>query len=499
MQLDEAEKRLEDTQNKLACLRECNGKNASPNFTNRKETANVKRSACPIQTIETSEKRHLPPSSQQHHNTTMSSASQNQTPSRPQLIIPSFQNIPQLIKKKESGSVVSTSAQQSTPSTPLVDVKAEKDCSISLGKENMDAETKGTKRKIDQVENKDLIKLISKSSSPVTISCQTGCILPSQHKRKPRSLVLCPTNDQLFATSALDGAVNLWQLEGKGSSANLLSSTDCPSGKQRWPEDIAWHPLGKKLFSVYCADNGDCQVSILNMNKGKQKPKLSFLKEKPHIKGIINGIMFMPWDKNPFVTGGSDHAVFLWSDKDGKDLWKPTLLHNDYHTSAVMGVAGLLHKDVVMSAGADKRIVGFDVAAERPDYRHQTDSKCMNVLPNPCDNNLFMVQTATHERQLRLFDSRLRQSEVHALGWKQESSESQSALINQSWSPNGLYITSGSADPVIHIFDIRYNARKPSQTIRAHQRRVFKAAWHCTLPLLVSISSDLNIGLHKIT
>lgn len=103
------------------------------------------------------------------------------------------------------------------------------------------------------------------------------------------------------------------------------------------------------------------------------------------------------------------------------------------------------------------------------------------------------------ERQLRLFDFREKPREVHAFGWKQESSESQSALIDQSWSPDGMLISSGSVDPVIHIFDVRYNARKPSQSIRAHDKRVFKAVWHQNLPLLISISSDLNIGMHKIT
>lgn len=52
------------------------------------------------------------------------------------------------------------------------------------------------------------------------------------------------------------------------SSASLLSSTDCVSPKQRrWPEDIAWHPQGNCLFSVYSADGGDSQISVLNLNK----------------------------------------------------------------------------------------------------------------------------------------------------------------------------------------------------------------------------------------
>ncbi|THG03767.1 hypothetical protein TEA_003742 [Camellia sinensis var. sinensis] len=192
--------------------------------------------------------------------------------------------------------------------------------------------------------------------------------------------------------------------------------------------------------------------------------RVGYLEEKPHTKGIIN-IVFMPWENICFVTGGSDHAVILWTEKDGENLWKPKALHRSMHSSAVMGVAGMQQKQIVLSAGVDEN------------YGHQIDSKCMSVLPNPCDFNLFMIQTGTPERQLRLFDIRLRQTEIHAFGWKQESSESQSALINQAWSPDGLYITSGSVDPVIHIFDIRYNAHKPSQSVKAHQKRVFNVVF----------------------
>ena len=110
---------------------------------------------------------------------------------------------------------------------------------------------------------------------------------------------------------------------------------------------------------------------------------------------------------------------------------------------------------------------------------------------------IFSLADRAPGRQLLLFDIRLRQTEIHAFGWKQESSESQSALINQSWSPDGWYLSSGSADPVIHIFDIRYHGQNPCQSVQAHQKRVFKAVWHQTLPYLTSISSDLNVGIHK--
>ncbi|KAG8379568.1 hypothetical protein BUALT_Bualt07G0102500 [Buddleja alternifolia] len=503
-ELDRLEKNLEDTHTKLARLRGRETVKASKFFSNGREEVKVeRRSPSPTKmklSVDNLKAARRPPSPLSKNG----DFSQKQVQSKPPLMV-SGPNTSQPLNKKEYGNKFSSGSGSMPSSSPPTHtnshakLKGDKARRISSEQGTVETQPKGTKRKPEEREHTDLIPLIGKSSSPHTIRCQTGCLLSSQHKRKLRSLILCPSIDQLFVTSALDGVVNLWEVQGRGSSAHLLSSTDCQSEKQRrWPEDIAWHPQGNKIFSVYSADGGDSQISVLNLNNGKEKTRVSFLKDKPHTKGIINSITFTPWDNTSFVTGGSDHAVILWTDKDGEDSWKPKTLHKGYHSSAVMGVAGMRHKNVVMSAGADKRIIGFDVITGRADYKHQIESKCMSVQPNPCDFNLFMVQTGTPERQLKLYDLRLRQMEIHAFGWKQESSESQSALINQAWSPDGLYMTSGSADPIIHIFDIRYNAHKPSQSIRAHQKRVFKAVWHHALPLLISISSDLNIGLHKV-
>ncbi|KQK12079.1 hypothetical protein BRADI_1g01487v3 [Brachypodium distachyon] len=348
------------------------------------------------------------------------------------------------------------------------------------------------KRKTEEKEHQNLIQSVKKLSATV-LRFHGGTLVSSQHKRKLRCLELCPANDQLVVTSALDGIVTLWQVQSKGPSISLLSTTNCFSPKQRWPEDVAWHPDGDTIFAVYSADGGDSQVSMMNLNISGQK--VTFLPAKPHTKGIINNINFMPWSDAGFMTAGSDHSVILWQEKD--DSWSHKKVHKELHSSAVMGVAGLQQRKTIISVGADKRIISFDLSAERAEYKNLIDSKCMSVLLNPCDFNLYMVQTASPGRQLRLFDIRLRQTEVHALGWKQESSESQSALINQAWSPNGWYLSSGSADPVIHIFDIRYQGENPCQSVQAHQKRVFKAVWHQTFPVLTSISSDLNVAIHK--
>ncbi|KAG8652744.1 hypothetical protein MANES_06G126801v8 [Manihot esculenta] len=442
-QLQQAEKRLHETEARLARIRgQSNAAPSKASMGNGTKSAKMEcRSTSPIHTIE--------------------GAPRNQPQLRTELLIPAANpKISQPIKLAGSSTKLSVgSGAQSSPSihtNTVPKLKAEKSYRSSPDAEVNEIQDRGTKRKLEQKEHKELIPLIRSSSSPCTIRCHTSNHISSQHKRKLRSLVLCPVNDQLFATSALDGMVNLWQLQSRGSGASLLSSTDCMSSKhRRWPEDMAWHPLGNNLLCTYSADGGDSQISILNLNKTQGRARVTYLEEKPHVKGIINSIMFMPWENACFATGGSDHAVILWNEKDTENLWKPKQLHRNMHSSAVMGIAGLQQKHVVLSAGADKKIIGFDVQVGRADFKHQLDSKCMSVLPNPCDFNLFMVQTGTPEKQLRLFDIRLRQTELHSFGFKQESSDSQSALINQAWSPDGLYLTSGSVDPVIHLFDIR--------------------------------------------
>jgi len=52
-------------------------------------------------------------------------------------------------------------------------------------------------------------------------------------------------------------------------SVSFRGKTDCFSPKHRWPEDIAWHPDGDKIFAVYTADNGDSQVSMANLISGQ--------------------------------------------------------------------------------------------------------------------------------------------------------------------------------------------------------------------------------------
>lgn len=349
--------------------------------------------------------------------------------------------------------------------------------------------------------NEDLVLQVGGHMAPSFLEVLHHHYFPSQHKRKLRSL--CMNSNRRsnldFATSALDGIINTWKIKDKGEGVTLCGSVHCLSnGQKRWPDDLAWHPSGKSIFACYSADAKDDQVSITDLSADVSEERVKFMKDKPHEKGIINSIMFLPWNEGTlFSTAGCDHAVVLWKEKEAGQ-WIAETLHRSLHTSAVMSAIGMRNKPLIVSVGLDKRIIGFDTEHVREEFRHTLDNKALRMLPNPVDWNLYMVQTGTPGAQLRLFDVRSHRYELHAFGWRQETTESQSALIHPSWSHDGFYIASGSADPKIHVFDIRYKSKEPSQSIKAHQKRVFKAAWHHTDSLLVSISSDLNIGLIKL-
>lgn len=134
-----------------------------------------------------------------------------------------------------------------------------------------------------------------------------------------------------------------------------------------------------------------------------QSCESKFMKDS---KGLINRIMFTPWDDPCFITGGCDHAVVLWREQYKNNEWKSTLLHKDLHSSAVMGVAGMRHNNLVLSCGDDRRFVGYDAREEKLTFRHRLDNRCTSLLPNPRDVNLVMVHTRWRKQTLDSYSSK---------------------------------------------------------------------------------------------
>jgi len=87
------------------------------------------------------------------------------------------------------------------------------------------------------------------------------------------------------------------------------------------------------------------------------------------------------------------------------------------------------------------------------------------------------------------------------LSWTPTSDRSRSTqYIVPSWSADGTFISSGSIDPRIHVWDVRYSkAHEPAQTLDMHKKRVLCAEFHPKKNKLITLSSDKNIGFHVFT
>jgi len=84
---------------------------------------------------------------------------------------------------------------------------------------------------------------------------------------------------------------------------------------------------------------------------------------------------------------------------------------------------------------------------------------------------------------------------------KKKPEQANSQYIIPSWSTEGIYVASGSVDPILHVWDIRYNAIElPSKSWSMHTRRILRAEFHPSKRhTIFTLSSDRKLGIHNLT
>ncbi|AQK61563.1 hypothetical protein Zm00014a_034428 [Zea mays] len=191
--LDAAEMKLEEAHSRLARFRDRKPPptRSEPKLPTPPIQREPKPSPPPI-------RRDLKPSPQPPEKKAPSPAPQPSA--SPQLVIPGTNNRPAPRPQPMPGLKKAAAPSSSSSRAPL---------------ERSRKEEKPPKRKIEQKEHRNLIPSVRKSSATV-LKFQGGNLVSSQHRRKLRCLELCPANDQLVVTSALDGLVTLWQVETRG-------------------------------------------------------------------------------------------------------------------------------------------------------------------------------------------------------------------------------------------------------------------------------------------
>eukprot|EP01018_Ginkgo_biloba_P017076 Gb_09122 [translate_table: standard] len=203
--LEEAQRKLSDAESQLAQVQK-----------SQQKSQEVSRTFISDGTATKVKTERLSPSPARAEQSALRAAPQ----SRPQLVIPAV--TPKMgpsMRSAESSKVLSTSggrtvasgrgqSQSETPSKSKADASATRAYTqLESGesqekRESGESQEKRPKRKLVRREHVDLISDIRSNRTPTIVRFQTGSLIASQHKRKLRSLVMNPTSEQLFATSA---------------------------------------------------------------------------------------------------------------------------------------------------------------------------------------------------------------------------------------------------------------------------------------------------------
>jgi len=328
------------------------------------------------------------------------------------------------------------------------------------------------------------------------------------HDQKPRSIVFNPQKCDIFATSGLDGNLRFWEYQDL-QLKDLCSLSSTALRSSRFPTALAWHQDGNKCAALFPLTKERHKVSTTTTETATkphiydpqlitfdtaQIPNVSatFLQEKPHDKDP-NNLAFLSLNK--IVTVGTDKKVVLWDINYDKHGAETTCLHNK-HTAGVTTVI-VDSNGIIFTGGHDRKCISYSSQSQQVIDEWKMEDRVYTLRFNPVHNNLLLVYLSTKQKQVRIFDIRT-QSEVLALSYKMSNPKNSgvSQFIVPSWSSDGTFVASGSVDPILHVWDVRYvKADQPAKSWSLHKKRILRAEFHPRQRnCILTLSSDRTLG-----
>ncbi|KAI9500758.1 hypothetical protein GGI25_003951 [Coemansia spiralis] len=359
---------------------------------------------------------------------------------------------------------------------------------------------------------------------------------------KPRAATICTFHDirgQTAVAHGLDGSVQFWD---PGSKERLLSISKETLGID-YVERIA--QLTPSLLVALAGESKKCgsygnKGSLVFLNKRPSSLESVGLQFAPPTRwkdplhgGGISVVEGMPgncrnsYDTALMLSGGEvDKSVYIWSlalanngrvsgERQIQKLATP-------HTSGISALCYEHQKEYVISGSTGRGRLLINSARTAQLVANNDRMSCGGTIGSifvcPTDPNLTMVSCITKDKQIQIFDLRLRMSAftpVLALG-KSEGSGSKefrnSKFIRPSWHPDGRLIfcplnrdcthSSGGGD--VYIWDSRYvrcreeepQAYNPHEGSSIWSASFALPAWnkHSDKPVLVTVGSDHNIA-----
>ncbi|KAH3766634.1 hypothetical protein Pelo_1477 [Pelomyxa schiedti] len=322
------------------------------------------------------------------------------------------------------------------------------------------------------------------------------------HTRVLRSFVRKPSDPSRFATTARDGLLAFWSLQGnEGDSVTLTEDGNVDLTKRKFMKangdgfatQSTWSHDGKVIgLAMSKCEKEPCEVILVTLQSNNQVTFRHFAEGG----GKLSAIEFAPRSSTQFYTTANDtsHNLSLWTVSGEKSAKRETV-----HTKHTAGVQALLVEgSYVYTGGRDKRIICWDSAVQTVRWQKVMDGGVSSIQSHNTDPNLFLISQLVTRNQLCIVDFRLEQPLQNGIimGWKQDSSLS--SYNRPGWSASGNYVACGTCTTDINLWD----KRKPSSILKTFSLPsggtdgiyfdTHEDNW------FVSINRDHTVGFHKL-
>ncbi|KAJ8598542.1 hypothetical protein CTAYLR_001348 [Chrysophaeum taylorii] len=278
-------------------------------------------------------------------------------------------------------------------------------------------------------------------------------------------------NGNHLASAGHERAIFLWDLPSC-ENFNVLRGHKNAITQLEWLDD-----------RTVCTSSADKTVMLWDAHVGKRRRKFS-----GHA-AFVNAVCPARGEAS-LVSGGDDARALLWDSRTRNAVGTLEV------GRAVTAVAFSEANDIVFAGAIDDKIRAFDIRSAGVVFELAHANTITGLALSPDGTSLL---SNAMDSRVNVWDVRPMPSSDHRLeatfgGVRHDFHK---ILLRCAWAPDGRKISAGSADQIVHVWDLA--ARDELYYLPGHQGSVNDVHFHPTEPIIASASSDTLIYLGELS